>query len=611
MEENQKGKKRKERPKYNLWQNSAYMIRLAWEKRKSVLVFCGILIIVGVAQNLTELFIAPVILRKVEDAVPLQELVITILAFTLLLLFLQAVKGYVAANTIFGRIELRVNLLLKINEKAAVTSYPNMEDAKIRKKWTKALVVTDGNNQASEAIWETLIEVLESLIGFCIYLCILSTLDIRVMALIVVTALAGYFISERIYEWDYRHKEEEEGYLSKLEYIMEKSEDRALAKDIRIFGMKAWLDDVYDSTMKLCEAFSARREKMYIWANVADVVLAFLRNGAAYAYLITMVLEQGLSVPAFLLYFNAVSGFSSWITEILKGVSTLYRQSLDLNLVREYLELPEQFVFEGGKSPVKDKAHPCEIQLRNVSFRYPGASADTIRNMNLTIRAGEKLAVVGLNGAGKTTLVKLICGFYDPTEGEVLLNGEDIRNYNRREYYQLFSAVFQQFSVLDVPIRENVAQTFREIREEKVTECIEKAGLLQKVNSLPKGDETVIGRQVFEDGIELSGGEMQRLMLARALYKDAPIIVLDEPTAALDPIAEDDIYRKYHELTAGRTSVYISHRLASTRFCDRIILLEDGGICEEGSHEELLGKGGRYAGLYQVQSQYYEEGRNF
>lgn len=609
MEGNQKAKKK--RPKYNLWQNSAYMIRLAWEKRKSVLVFCGILVAVGVAQNLAELFIAPVILQKVEGAVPFRELVITILSFTALLLALAAVRGYIEANTIFGRIELRTNLLLQLNEKAANTSYPNAEDAEMQKKWTKALMVTNDNRKASEAIWDTLTELLKSLIGFGIYLRILSALDIWVMVLITVTSLAGYFVSERIYEWDYRHKEEEEGYLNKLDYITSKSEDRALAKDIRIFGMKAWLDDVYNSTMKLCEAFSARREKVYIWANVADVVLAFLRNGAAYVYLIALVLEKGLAVPAFLLYFNAVSGFGSWVTDILKSVSKLYRQSLDLNLVREYLELPEEFLFEGGKSPENDSGQSYEIQLKNVSFRYPGASRDTIRDMNLTIRAGEKLAVVGLNGAGKTTLVKLICGFYDPTEGEVLLNGEDIRGYNRGEYYQLFSAVFQQFSVLDIPVRENVAQTTRGIRDEKVSECIEKAGLLQKVNSLPEGAQTVIGREVFEDGAELSGGELQRLMLARALYKDAPIIVLDEPTAALDPIAEDDIYRKYHELTAGRTSVYISHRLSSTRFCDRIILLENGGICEEGSHEELLGRGGRYAELYRIQSRYYEEGRSF
>lgn len=216
--------------------------------------------------------------------------------------------------------------------------------------------------------------------------------------------------------------------------------------------------------------------------------------------------------------------------------------------------------------------------------------------------------MVGLNGAGKTTLVKLICGLYDPTEGQVLLNGVDIRSYNRMDYYRLFSAVFQQFSILEAPLQENVAQTHDGLNLELVRECVQKAGLTQKVESLPKGYQTPVGRNVYEDGVELSGGETQRLMLARALYKNAPVIILDEPTAALDPIAENDIYMKYNRMTAGRTSVYISHRLASTQFCDRIILLEDGNIAEEGTHLSLMAQNGKYAQLFRIQSKYYREG---
>lgn len=228
--------------------------------------------------------------------------------------------------------------------------------------------------------------------------------------------------------------------------------------------------------------------------------------------------------------------------------------------------------------------------------------------IDLTIRPGEKLAVVGLNGAGKTTLIKLLCGFLDPTRGQVLLNGQDIRRYNRRDYYRLFAAVFQQFFLLAGNIEENVAQRDGEIDRKRLEHCIEMAGLTEKVSSLPQGYDTKLVKSVYEDAVELSGGEKQRLMLARALYKEAPILVLDEPTAALDPIAENDIYQKYRQLTRGRTSVYISHRLASTRFCDRIILLENGVIAEEGTHEELIAKGGSYAGLFEIQKKYYQEG---
>jgi ATP-binding cassette subfamily B protein len=224
------------------------------------------------------------------------------------------------------------------------------------------------------------------------------------------------------------------------------------------------------------------------------------------------------------------------------------------------------------------------------------------------LHPGEKLAVVGLNGAGKTTLIKLICGFLDPTEGRVLLDGKDIRGYNRRDYYTMFSAVFQTFSLLAGTIATNVAQDNLDIDMDRVKECTKKAGLHDKIESLKDGYETYLNRQVFEEAILLSGGETQRLMLARALYKDAPFIVLDEPTAALDPIAESEIYQKYNEMTSGKSSIYISHRLASTRFCDRIILIADGGISEEGTHTELMKRGGKYAELYEVQSKYYKEG---
>ena len=218
---------------------------------------------------------------------------------------------------------------------------------------------------------------------------------------------------------------------------------------------------------------------------------------------------------------------------------------------------------------------------------------------------------MGLTGAGKTTLVKLLCGLLDPTEGRVLLNGVDVRQFNRQEYYGLFSAVFQEFSILNVTIAENIAQNTENIDDARVNTCIDQAGLTQAVAQLPQGVQTYVGREVFLDGVLFSGGQTQRLMLARALYKDSPILILDEPTAALDPLAENDIYLKYNDMTAGKTSLFISHRLASTRFCDRIILLADGGIAEEGTHESLLAAGGAYASLFAVQSRYYQEGREF
>ncbi|MGI5893847.1 MAG: ABC transporter ATP-binding protein [Candidatus Merdivicinus sp.] len=598
--------KKKEKPLYNLWQNTAWMIGNAWKTQKSVLFLCVVVAAGGVATRLAELFVAPVILQKVETAAPFPELLGAILGFSLLLMFLSALNAYLEMNTLLGRVEVRMSILQKVAWKYETTSFPNTENPAILKKKEKAQNAMNSNRAATEAIWNTLTDLLQNIAGFGIYLLLLSSLDPTLLIVVLVTAVIGFFVSKKIHQWGYNHREKESNYLKKLNYITYESPKRPLGKDIRIFGLYPWLQDVLDSTMRLYGDFIAQREKIYLRADVVDVILSILRNGIAYLYLISLALKTGMPASQFLLYFSAISGFTNWVTGILERFSTLHIQSLDLSTIREFLEVPELFRFEDGK-PLQAEKIPYEIELRNVSFRYPSADKDTLHHLNLTIHAGEKLAVVGLNGAGKTTLVKLICGFYDPTEGEVLLNGQDIRQYNRRDYYRLFTAVFQDFSILETTLAENVTQSIEKADLRRVKDCIEKAGLTEKVESLPHGLDTHIGRSIYEDGIDLSGGETQRLMLARALYKGAPIMVLDEPTAALDPIAENDMYLKYNRMTAGCTSVYISHRLASTRFCDRIILLSDGGIAEEGTHDSLMAQGGQYAELFQIQSQYYSE----
>ena len=248
------------------------------------------------------------------------------------------------------------------------------------------------------------------------------------------------------------------------------------------------------------------------------------------------------------------------------------------------------------------------LKIEHLNKTYPGGKR-AVQDLSLHIEPGDIYGFIGKNGAGKTTLVRLICGFYDPTEGRVLLNGEDIRKYNRRDYYKLFSAVFQDFDVIAATIAQNIAQDMDgNIDMDAVRSCADKAGLCEKIESLPEKYDTKLVRDVYEEAIALSGGETQRLMLARALYKNAPMLILDEPTAALDPIAEADMYKKYNAMAEGRSSVYISHRLASTRFCDRIILLDGSVIAEEGTHDELMALGGKYKEFFDVQSKYYKDG---
>lgn len=611
-EKTQKAQKEKApKPKYNMAQNSWFMIKLAWTSgEKKVIVLSLLSALFAVALNLINLYVSPTILSVVERQASVTELIVTIVVFVAALMLVSAASSYVNTNTLYGRISVRCEIINLLNRKMATTSYQNISDERFKTLKIKVQETIGSNRAATEAVWTTLTDLTTNIVGFELYVVLMSSIQPLLLLAILATTVVSYFVSNRLSEWGYKHREEESEYSTQIYYLDRQSSNLTVAKDIRIFGLRSWLDDLYAKSMAAYTAFKRKEQGVYIWASVTDLVLTFLRNAIAYAYFIGLVIGNGLSVSEFLLFFGAVGGFTAWVSGILGGFNTLHKQSLDISSVRECLEFPEPFKFEDG-DPIKTEENRLyEIRLENVSYRYSGADKNTLTNINLTLRPGEKLAVVGLNGAGKTTLIKLICGFLDPTEGRILLDGKDIRDYNRRDYYKMFSAVFQEFSLLAGTIATNVAQDSEGFDMERVKDCVEKAGLRKKIESLKDGYDTYLNREVFEDAMLLSGGETQRLMLARALYKNAPFIVLDEPTAALDPIAESEMYQKYNEMTSGKSSIYISHRLASTRFCDRIIMIADGGIGEEGTHEELLKAGGKYAELYEVQSKYYKEGED-
>lgn len=601
-------KDKKEKPKYGVFSNINFMLKEAKESAPSVIILVILIAILTVGLQTVQLLFTPAMIQIIEEKSPLHDLLILILQFSLILLLINGLLGYLRENAMFGRIEVRSSLVSKVSQKQGITSYPNIFKPDFQKLLDRAQRAVSSNDEPGEAIWETLSLILVGVLGSLVYLYLMAQISYWIILLTMATTIVSFLFSKNINEWGYRNRDEIANISKEMNYLTSRSSNHINAKDIRIFNMKPWLDELYEKTFRLYKGFMFKSQKIYFLADLIDLALTLLRNGIAYTYLIKLTLDGSLNIANFVLLFTAINGLIEWINSLLKNTTKLYKESLEISLLREFLNFEEPFKFEDGLpiKPSLDKKY--RIDLQNVSFRYPGAEEDTLGNINLTIHPGEKLAIVGLNGVGKTTLVKLITGLYDPTEGSVLINGKPLKEYNRFDIYEHFGAVFQQFSLMAGSIYENIGQN----REEYVdldfaNSIIEQAGLLEKLKSLPLGGHTNLVKDVYEDALEFSGGELQKLMLGRALYKNAPILILDEPTAALDPIAENEIYLRYRDMTEEHTSIFISHRLASTRFCDRILFIGDGEILEEGTHHDLIEKNGPYANLFNIQSRYYKE----
>lgn len=597
---------KREKPEYSLWSNTRFNLRFYWETAPSVLAMSMVSMLMQVGLPFIGILLPKVLLDLLAEHAAPSRFVMTIGMLSLLMVLLHFLQSYTrnVCEWNVGTVGILGHINKRIFPKNITMDYEVMEDPAIKPIKDKLDKSVQSNHSPSSNMPREWTHLLTNMLGFLLYGGVIATVHPLIILLLIASgAISAWALSaHRVYEL--KTREDRSVVSRKIQYLNGFLNSRTAAKDMRLYNMIDWLIRKQDAHFAESDAENATVAKKRMNAKLIGVGLILLRDGAAYAFLIYLFFQGQITLGNFIFVFAAIGAFAGWVSGIITSTNDLLRSSSEISDIRRYLDLADRMrTGPGHKLP---QGAPPAISLRGVSYRYPEAENFALKDIDLEIAGGESIAIVGTNGAGKTTLVKLLCGLYQPTEGEIRMDGIDIGAFNRDEYFTLFSTVFQDIHLLSSSIAHNVSQTLPQDTDDvRVACCLQLAGLWEKVQSLPGKADTLLVREINAEGLDLSGGEKQKLAMARALYKDAPVMILDEPTAALDPIAENQVYQQYAELTRGKTSVYISHRLASTRFCDRIVLLDGQHVKEVGTHDELMALGGLYTEMFSIQAHYY------
>lgn len=586
--------------------NIKFLIHNAWIWDKKVFIYFGIYTVLAAIAPFIGIFSPKFLIDELMGPKRVNNLIVIIGIFFILSSAINYSIAYLKGAYYPRMILIRFKFTCMLQKKSLIMDFKNTENPKILNDIESAWTSVSNNDTGIEGMFHKLFGVFGSIIAFMGYVTIVATLSPLVLAYLIINVLITYFLNLKVKRYEYGRKNDIADINRKSNYIYKTMYDFSYGKDIRIYRLNKWLSNKFKNFKKNHVGIYKKIQYKYFKAAVVDVLLLLVREGIIYAYLIYQVLYRGMSIGNFSMYFITIGGFAAWMQNIMNDLAHINTQNLYLNDFRDFLEIKDE---DETENPVNmPKELPYGIEFKNVSFKYPNTNRYIYKDISLKITKGQRLAIVGINGAGKTTFVKLLTRLYQPTEGEILLNGINIKKFTKEEYYKIFSVVFQDIKMLAFTVEENVALTHKDnINREKVIEAIDMAGMSEKINSLHKGIDTSVLKILDNNGIEFSGGQNQRIALARALYKDGNVVILDEPTAALDPIAEYNMYKDFDKIIGDKTAVYISHRLASTRFCDAIAFFENGKVKEYGTHDELLKKNGSYAEMFNVQAQYYKE----
>ncbi len=596
---------------YGIISNSLYVLRKIRQYCPSLPAIMVIAVIGNTIVQYLGSFIGKFVIdiMQVQAATPDKD--ITPLLWLIIittLLELVCMMGIVQTNSRmwYKFIYVRFKMISERVEKALSMNYQMLEQPKILDMHQKAMRATGGNHDGIEGLMHSVYDMGLQLLIMLAAIVTVAALDWRLILLLSVLSFVRFLFfrytvqKDKKLVWDKLAPT-----WRKIDYLTRLTQDFDAAKDIRLFHMKDWLSGKHHDILMEKQEHMIYSRNLWLTNTLFSHGISLLSQACVYGILIYNVLDCDLSIGNFTLFLGLATTFSSALSAFINQFGTYKERSMQVDDFRSFMVLATEDDANCIEIPDTDS---FVFEFRDVSYQYEGAEQYALRHLNLTLEAGTKLAIVGLNGAGKTTFIKLLLRLYDVTEGVILLNGTDIRRFRRAEYYRLFAPIFQNVEIFAFPIAENVSMKCPDDTDKaRSYACLAQAGMTSKLEHLTKGIDTQLLKIFYDDGIDLSGGERQKLALARALYKDAPVIVLDEPTAALDPLAEYQLYGQFNKLIGSKSAVYISHRLSSTRFCDHVAMFRDGEMVEYGTHDALLASGGSYAEMFQIQAQYYQE----
>lgn len=596
---------------YGILSNSVYILKKIRQYRPFLLLLMGIGIITNSATSYLWSFIGKFVIDIVQqqaaspdkDIAPLLKLLLIITAVELLLYILNTITDN---KRWYYFIDVRMHMITERVSKVLSMNYQMLEQPKILDMHQKGSQATGGNNNGVEGLMYSVYNLGVQLLLLLVTVSAVTVLDWRMLLILTGISVLQYLFFRYTVQKD---KKQVWDMLAptwrKINYMARTTQDFDYAKDIRLFHMQDWLSSKQHDILTEKQNKIFRSRNLWTYNTIFAHTMSMLTAAVIYGILIFNVIDKNMSIGNFTLYLGLCTTFTATLSQLLNSLGDYKRRSLEVDDFRSFMDLKTEENEDALPVPETDS---YTFTFQNVSYRYEGAEDYALKNLNLTLKAGEKLAVVGLNGAGKTTFIKLLLRLYDVTEGEILCNGTDIRRFKREEYYRLFAPVFQNVEIFAFPLSENVSMKRpQDTDRQRAEDCLQKGGLGDKLAALPEGADTQLLKILYEEGVDLSGGEKQKLALARALYKNAPVMVLDEPTAALDALAEYNLYKRFDDIIGGKTAVYISHRLSSTRFCDHIAMFRAGEMVEYGTHEELLAQKGAYAEMFEIQAQYYKE----